>query len=95
MASAIEQIAVERNKQAVALRDQGKIEEARRALLENALYLTENAVKYKSKDLEDYVGKNKEDASRLDPAVWDAQRKAILNEQNVRQSQQGQGQDRK
>jgi hypothetical protein len=62
--------------------------------LENAAYLTENAVKYKSKDLEDYVGKNKEDANRLDPAVWDAQRKAILNEQNVRQSQQGQGQNR-
>jgi len=95
MASAIEQIAVERNKIAVTLRDQGKIEEARRALLDNAAYLSENARKYNSKDLEDYVGKNKEDAERLDPAVWEAQRKAILSEQNVRQGQQGQGQIRK
>jgi Ca-activated chloride channel family protein len=95
MASAIEQIAVERNKAAVALRDQGKIDEAREALISNAAYLKENAAKYKSKDLADYEGKNKEDASRLEPAVWEAQRKAILSEQNTRQSQQGQGQDRK
>jgi Ca-activated chloride channel family protein len=95
MASAIEQIAVERNKQAVALRDQGKIEEARRALLDNAAFLSENAVKYNSKELEDYQGKNKQDAERLDPAVWESQRQAILSEQNVRQTQQGQGQPRK
>ncbi len=95
MASAIEQIAVERNKVAVTLRDQGKIEEARRALLDNAAFLSENARKYNSKELEDYVGKNKQDADRLDPAVWETQRKAILSEQNTRQSQQGQGQNRK
>jgi Ca-activated chloride channel family protein len=94
MSSAIEQIAVERNKQAVALRDQGKIEEARKVLLDNAAYLGENAVKYNSKELEDYKGKNKKDADSLAPAVWDSQRKAILSEQNVRQSQQGQGQVR-
>jgi len=94
MASAIEQIAVERNKLAVTLRDQGKIEEARRTLLDNAAFLSENAKKYNSKELDDYVGKNREDASHLDPAVWDAQRKAILSEQNTRQGQQGQGQAR-
>ena len=80
---------------AVTLRDQGKIEEARRALLDNAAYLSENARKYNSKELEDYVGKNKQDADRLDPAVWESQRKAILSEQNTRQAQQGQGQNRK
>ena len=95
MASAIEQIAVERNKQAVALRDQGKIEEARRILLDNAAFLSENAAKYNSKELGDYVGKNQKDAENLDPSVWESQRKAILSEQNVRQSQQGQGQNRK
>jgi len=95
MASAVEQIAVERNKLAVTLRDQGKIEEARRVLLDNATFLSENARKYNSKDLEEYVGKNKQDADRLDPAVWEAQRKAILDEQNVRSTQQGQGQNRR
>jgi Ca-activated chloride channel family protein len=94
MASAVEQIAVERNKQAVSLRDQGKIEEARKALLDNAAFLSENAVKYTSKELEDYKGKNRKDADNLAPAVWESQRKAILSEQNVRQSQQGQGQKR-
>jgi len=94
MTSAIEQIAVERNKQAVLLRDQGKIEEARKVLLDNAAFLSENAVKYNSKELEDYKGKNRKDADNLAPAVWESQRKAILSEQNVRQSQQGQGQNR-
>jgi Ca-activated chloride channel family protein len=94
MASAVEQIAVERNKQAVALRDQGKIEEARKVLLDNAAFLNENAVKYNSKELEEYKGKNKKDADNLAPAVWESQRKAILSEQNVRQGQQGQGQNR-
>jgi len=94
MTSAIEQIAVERNKQAVSLRDQGKIEEARKVLLDNSAFLSENAVKYNSKELEDYKGKNRKDADNLAPAVWEAQRKAILSEQNVRQSQQGQGQNR-
>jgi Ca-activated chloride channel family protein len=95
MASAIEQIAVERNKVAVTLRDQGKIEEARRALLDNAAFLNENAKKYNSKELEDYVSKNRQDAERLDPAAWEAQRKAILDEQNIRATQQGQGQGRR
>ena len=94
MSSAIEQIAVNRNKQAVVLRDQGKVEEARKVLLDNAAFLGENALKYNSKELEDYKGKNTKDADSLAPAVWESQRKAILNEQNTRQSQQGQGQNR-
>jgi Ca-activated chloride channel family protein len=94
MASAIEQIAVERNKQAVALRDQGKIEEARRILLDNATFLGENAVKYNSKELEAYKGQNRKDADNLDPAAWESQRKAIMRDQTIRQNQQGQGQSR-
>jgi len=90
MASAIEQVAVERNKVAVALRDQGKIEEARRALLDNAAFLNENAVKYNSKELGEYENKNKKDADSLAPGVWETQRKVIRDEQNARQSQQGQ-----
>ncbi|HET9943250.1 MAG TPA: VWA domain-containing protein [Terriglobia bacterium] len=94
MASAIEQIAVERNQQAVALRDQGKIEEARRVLLANAAYLSENAVKYNSKELGDYVGKNREDAEKLAAEEWENQRKAIVRDQQIRINQQGQGQNR-
>jgi Ca-activated chloride channel family protein len=87
MASAIEQIAVERNQAAVRLRDQGRIEDARRALLENATLLSENGRRYNSQTLLDYEEKNRQDAASLDPGVWEAQRKAILDEQNIRQSQ--------
>ncbi len=43
MASAIEQIAVEKNQLAISLSDQGSIEEARRVLRENAAFLADNA----------------------------------------------------
>ena len=88
MASVVEQIAVERNKAAVELRDQGRIEEARRALLANAAYLRESARRYESKALAEYVAKNEQDASRLEGEAWTQQRKAILDEQNIRQTQQ-------
>jgi Ca-activated chloride channel family protein len=88
MAAVVEQIAVERNKAAVELRDQGRIEEARRALLANAAYLREQARRYESKALADYVAKNELDASRLEGEAWTQQRKNILDEQNIRQSQQ-------
>ncbi len=81
--------------QAVALRDQGKIEEARRVSVRQRGLPQRECRKYNSKELEDYDGKNKQDADSLDPAVWESQRKAILSEQNARQSQQGQGQNRK
>ena len=73
---------------------EGVLQEARKVLLDNAAFLGENAAKYNSKELEDYKGKQRKDADSLDPAVWESQRKAILSEQNVRQSQQGQGQNR-
>ena len=87
MASAIEQIAVERNIAAVKLRDAGRIDEARRALLDNVAFLSENARRYHSQALTDYVEKNRQDAARLDPGVWELQRKTVLDEQNIRQSQ--------
>ena len=87
MASAIEQIAVERNIAAVKLRDAGRIEEARRALLENVTYLSENARRYNSPALADYGEKNRQDAALLEPGVWERQRKVVLDEQNIRQSQ--------
>lgn len=87
MASAIEQIAVERNIAAVKLRDAGRIEEARRALLENVTFLSENARRYNSPALADYGEKNRQDAALLAPGVWERQRKVVLDEQNIRQSQ--------
>jgi Ca-activated chloride channel family protein len=89
MAAAVEQIAVERNKLAVSLRDQGRIEEARRVLLDNGAYLNSNAGALKSQELADYAKKQEKDAANLDEAVWATQRKEILSEQNSRMGQQG------
>jgi hypothetical protein len=58
--------------------------------LDNAAFLNENAVKYNSRELGEYENKNKKDADSLAPGVWETQRKAIRDEQNARQSQQGQ-----
>jgi Ca-activated chloride channel family protein len=89
MIAAVEQIAVERNKLAVSLRDQGKIEEARQLLLSNAAYLGSNAGALKSKELEVYKKDQEEAASNLDPAQWNQQRKNSLSQQNQIQGQQG------
>jgi Ca-activated chloride channel family protein len=76
MASAIEQIAVERNLLAISLRDQGRIEEARRVLRENAAFLADNARRYESKALEDYSASQVATAEKLDEEDWNATRKA-------------------
>jgi Ca-activated chloride channel homolog len=89
MASAIEQIAVEKNQLAINLRDQGRIEEARRALRENAAFLAENARRYESKTLEDYSSSQAATAEGLDAEKWNGMRKSSSNDINMRQSQQG------
>ncbi len=88
MASAIEQIGVERNQLAVNLRDQGRIEEARRVLLENAAFLAENARRYESKELESFSSVQEVTAGKLDAEQWNGQRKSIRNDNNARQNQQ-------
>ena len=94
MASAIEQIAVERNKLAVTLRDQGKIEEARRALLDNAAFLSENAAEVQ---LEGTRGLRREEqagrrsVSNLRCGKRNARRSSASRMPG--QSQQGQGQE--
>jgi Ca-activated chloride channel family protein len=89
MASAVEQIGVEKNKLAVSLRDQGKIEEARKVLLENERYLSTNAAGLKVPELADYARSQAADAANLDPETWERQRKDMLMQQNTVVGQQG------
>jgi Ca-activated chloride channel family protein len=89
MASAIEQIGVEKNQLAVSLRDQGRIEEARRVLMANAAFLAENAARYESKELESFSSVQQESAGKLDAEQWNGMRKSMQNDNNARQSQQG------
>jgi len=73
MTAAIEQLAVKKNKLAVKLRDEGKIKEARKLLLDNANQLAEEAAKYESKSLEKLKDINLDDAKNLDEQSWKKQ----------------------
>lgn len=88
MASVVEQIGVENNKLAVALRDKGRIEEARAAFRSNAGYLRENASKYNAPALEKQGAINDKAASNLDAPSWKGQRKELFKDQDSRARQQ-------
>ncbi|MCH7908497.1 MAG: VWA domain-containing protein [Candidatus Hydrogenedentes bacterium] len=88
MASVIEQIGVERNIAAVQLRDEGKVEEARQALVSNTVFLIENAEKYDSEALREYGVKNKLAEENLDDDSWRHQRKVMKEEQHAITNQQ-------
>jgi Ca-activated chloride channel family protein len=81
LVAAVEMIAVDNNKRATALRDQGKIEEARKLLLGNRDYLQKNAVRYKSRRLKNFGEVNFEDAENLAPGKWNKRRKAMREKQ--------------
>ncbi|RKZ35783.1 MAG: hypothetical protein DRQ49_11730 [Gammaproteobacteria bacterium] len=88
MTAAIEQLAVKKNKLAVKLRDEGKIKEARKLLLDNANQLAEEAAKYESKSLEKLKDINLDDAKNLDEQSWKKQRKMMRREQYKLEKQQ-------
>ncbi len=83
MVASISQIAVENNKKATALRDQGRIEEARKLLLSNSAFLGENADRYNSDFLRSYRALNSISADNLDEAKWNANRKQMRYEQQA------------
>lgn len=90
LVSAVEQIASINNFLAMKLRDAGKIEEARAALLRNAEYLLGNATRYKSDALERSVRVQKENADNLDGAKYPRARKVMVEEQYKVKNQQKQ-----
>lgn len=77
MGSVARQLGVERNRYAMRLRDEGKIEEARAALLDNAAYLQASANLYSNAWLERDAKRNFEDAESLSEDAWQRQRKAM------------------
>ena len=88
MVEVVEAIAVNTNADAVALRDQGKVQEAERSLLQNAAFLREKANKYKSPRLDEYSKKNEVDARNLDKRNWKKRRKAMRKKQHELKRQQ-------
>ncbi|MDA0323437.1 MAG: VWA domain-containing protein [Verrucomicrobia bacterium] len=77
MVSCVGLIAADRNKRALALRDQGDVEAARRMLISNGEYLSVNASSLESPDLDQQAGWNNDDAINLDAGKWKIQRKKM------------------
>lgn len=80
MSSVVEQIATEKNEQAVKLRDKGDIKRARAMLKSNADYLSKKAQSLGgdyANTLNDLAKKNKVDSENLSRDKWNASRKQM------------------
>lgn len=79
MSEALEQISIEKSEVALKLRDQGRIEEAKRVLKENNLSLRKEAKRFPSQQqkFEDLMTINKNTAENLDEKNWSKQRKTL------------------
>lgn len=73
----IERLANERSRQAIELRDQGHVEEARRLLEENVRALRDGANRYGSDTLDKLAKEYDFDADNIDGEHWGRQRKVI------------------
>ncbi len=82
MVAAAEFLALKNSRKAVALRDEGKADEAERLLLDNVAQLEKQSKRYKSKRLEIYAKKNKDRAKAVQkPAkAWNKSRKTMSME---------------
>ncbi|MBX3161738.1 MAG: VWA domain-containing protein [Deltaproteobacteria bacterium] len=74
---AVEAIATDNNRQAVALRDQGKVREAQQALERNAVYLQQEAARLSSEKLKVYERQNVEESRSIDKRDWNETRKSM------------------
>ena len=89
MADTVSQIANEMSKRALELRDEGRVEEARRQLKDSAAYLRSNAAQYRSDKLEQLGAEFEQDAEGLDDqADWNRQRKELKKKQYTLEKQQ-------
>lgn len=82
-------LANERQKQAVALRDAGKTEAAKRALQENAAYLRQQGKKYASDELETFAAEAAADAEEVeDDREWSKKRKGMTKSTHAKAASQ-------
>ncbi len=86
-ADAVEQIAIENNKRALALRDKGQTKEAKKVLGRNVYYLRSHAERLGSDKLDTYATENESDADNLEGEKWGRQRKSMRESQSTRQTQ--------
>jgi len=89
MISASQLIANDQYKVATRLRDEGKIDEARKLLLSNTEYLVERAKRYQAPALKDFSEQNVKDAEKLENAdEWNKTRKNMRKLQHSNDFQQ-------
>ena len=81
-------IATDNNRKAVALRDQGKAQDAERVLQDNARYLKQEATRLGSKQLDAYGDRNAADAVQVKGADWGRARKTMREDQAKKATQQ-------
>jgi Ca-activated chloride channel family protein len=82
------QLATEANEKAVKLRDEGKVEQARQALQDNAAMLKGAAAALSAPGLAAYADKNEAAAGAMDSEDWNSQRKEMVQEQYQNKTQQ-------
>lgn len=91
MAAVATQIATEQNEKAVSLRDEGKVEEAKKLLKDNAAYLQREAEALPAEaaaSLNDLSKKNLNDAENLTGSDWAGTRKSMRARQYKDKTQQ-------
>ena len=88
MEAAVEAIATDKNRQALALRDQGNVREAEKVLQDNARYLKQESTRLKSKKLEVYSERNSVDAVNVKSGDWGRARKVMREDHAKKATQQ-------
>ncbi|MCC6621627.1 MAG: VWA domain-containing protein [Deltaproteobacteria bacterium] len=78
-----ERLANEASRRAIELRDQGKVDEARRLMQESAARLKEGARAFESKTLEDLAKEYDFDAQNVEGPAWERQRKHMTRRNYV------------
>jgi Ca-activated chloride channel homolog len=89
MENAVEAIATEENRRALALRDAGRVREAQVVLDNNATYLNQNAVDLGSSRLRSYGQRNSDNARSLGSGDWARTRKDMRDGQISNQLNRG------
>lgn len=87
LVAAVEAIAAEKNRQAMALRDQGNIAGARQAFQDNAYYLKESGKKLKARKLEQAAAKPAAAAGSVDKGDWAETRKSVAEDAYATENQ--------
>jgi Ca-activated chloride channel family protein len=82
------QVATENAERAVALRDEGRLEEAQGLLQENASFLNRSAAELDSEDLLEYAGENEVYAEEIIDGDWVEQRKSMRESSFEKATQQ-------